>query len=286
MTPTSCAPPSAARCTTRPCVRTSCCWCATGRSPTSWIAASRSCAPTARCRCSVVPIERSTGLGPALDAGLAASPFDIVARMDSDDIAVPTRFEVQLPLIRGGADIVGAGLLEFESDPSAPGRRRVPPTDPGRHPPLRAHPRPVQPPDGRVPPQRGAGRRRLRRPPAHGGLLVVLADARRGRPAPRTCPTRWSTTASGPGPTSAGAAVTSCVRSSRCSGGCATPASSPGPVRAQRHRARGVPTAAVAVAAYSLPLDRGRLRRTPYPHASVRHPRTPVGRPCSPGAAQ
>jgi glycosyltransferase involved in cell wall biosynthesis len=78
----------------------------------------------------VVPIERSTGLGPALDAGLAASPYDIVARMDADDVAMPHRFEVQLPLIRGGADIVGAGLVEFEIDPSRPGRRRVPPTDP------------------------------------------------------------------------------------------------------------------------------------------------------------
>ncbi|HEY8300313.1 MAG TPA: glycosyltransferase [Jatrophihabitans sp.] len=78
----------------------------------------------------VVPIERSTGLGPALDAGLAASPYDIVARMDSDDIAMPNRFEVQLPLIRAGADIVGAGLVEFEKDPAMPGRRRVPPTDP------------------------------------------------------------------------------------------------------------------------------------------------------------
>lgn len=78
----------------------------------------------------LVQIERSTGLGPALDAGLAASPYDIVARMDSDDIAMPTRFEVQLPLIRGGADIVGAGLIEFEDDPATPGRRRVPPTDP------------------------------------------------------------------------------------------------------------------------------------------------------------
>lgn len=78
----------------------------------------------------LVPIERSTGLGPALDAGLAASPFDIVARMDADDIAMPHRFEVQLPLIRAGADIVGAGLVEFERDPAAPGRRRIPPTDP------------------------------------------------------------------------------------------------------------------------------------------------------------
>ncbi len=78
----------------------------------------------------VVRVERSTGLGPALDAGLAASPHDIVARMDADDIALPNRFEVQLPLIRAGADIVGAGLIEFETDPAAPGRRRVPPTDP------------------------------------------------------------------------------------------------------------------------------------------------------------
>ena len=78
----------------------------------------------------IVPVERSTGLGPALDAGLAASPYDIVARMDADDIAMPHRFEVQLPLIRAGADIVGAGLVEFELDPAMPGRRRVPPTEP------------------------------------------------------------------------------------------------------------------------------------------------------------
>lgn len=78
----------------------------------------------------LVPIERSAGLGPALDAGLLASPHDIVARMDADDIAMPNRFEVQVPLVRNGADIVGAGLVEFDTDPSMPGRRRVPPVDP------------------------------------------------------------------------------------------------------------------------------------------------------------
>ncbi|MGH8860874.1 MAG: glycosyltransferase [Jatrophihabitantaceae bacterium] len=78
----------------------------------------------------LVPIEHSTGLGPALDAGLAASPCDIVARMDADDVAMPNRFAVQIPLICSGADIVGAGLVEFETDPSIPGRRRVPPTEP------------------------------------------------------------------------------------------------------------------------------------------------------------
>jgi glycosyltransferase involved in cell wall biosynthesis len=78
----------------------------------------------------IVNVEHSTGLGPALDAGLLASPHDIVARMDADDIAVPHRFEVQVPLIRAGADIVGAGLIEFDADTNLPGRRRVPPTDP------------------------------------------------------------------------------------------------------------------------------------------------------------
>jgi glycosyltransferase involved in cell wall biosynthesis len=78
----------------------------------------------------LVPIERSTGLGPALDAGLKASTHDVVARMDADDISLPNRFEVQLPLISAGADIVGAGLLEFEHEPDQIVGRRVPPTDP------------------------------------------------------------------------------------------------------------------------------------------------------------
>jgi glycosyltransferase involved in cell wall biosynthesis len=78
-----------------------------------------------------VPLERNCGLGPALDAGLAASPHDVIARMDSDDIAMPQRFEVQLPLIAAGADIVGAGLLEFGRDTSDIVGHRTPPCDPG-----------------------------------------------------------------------------------------------------------------------------------------------------------
>jgi glycosyltransferase involved in cell wall biosynthesis len=78
----------------------------------------------------VVPLEHSNGLGPALDAGLAASPYDVIARMDADDIAMPNRFAVQLPLISAGADIVGAGLLEFDGDLDDIVGRRVPPTKP------------------------------------------------------------------------------------------------------------------------------------------------------------
>lgn len=63
----------------------------------------------------LVPLERNSGLGPALNAGLAASWFDVIARMDADDIAMPHRFAVQMPLI-ADADIVGSGLLEFVGD--------------------------------------------------------------------------------------------------------------------------------------------------------------------------
>jgi len=78
----------------------------------------------------LVVMERNLGLGPALDAGLAACKHEIVARMDADDISLPSRFERQLPLIEQGADIVGAGLLEFGGSPDDIVGRRTPPTDP------------------------------------------------------------------------------------------------------------------------------------------------------------
>jgi glycosyltransferase involved in cell wall biosynthesis len=77
----------------------------------------------------LVPLEQNRGLGPALDAGMAASQFDVIARMDADDVAMPHRFEVQIPLI-ADADIVGAGLLEFVGDIENVVGQRVPPTDP------------------------------------------------------------------------------------------------------------------------------------------------------------
>jgi glycosyltransferase involved in cell wall biosynthesis len=77
-----------------------------------------------------VPLEHNRGLGPALDAGLAASDHDVIARMDSDDISMPHRFAVQLPLIEAGADIVGAGLLEFAADVTDVVGHRTPPSDP------------------------------------------------------------------------------------------------------------------------------------------------------------
>jgi glycosyltransferase involved in cell wall biosynthesis len=75
-------------------------------------------------------LEQNLGLGPALDLGLAACRHDVVARMDADDVSVPTRFEVQLPLLEDGADIVGSALMEFVDDTDHVVLTRVPPLDP------------------------------------------------------------------------------------------------------------------------------------------------------------
>jgi glycosyltransferase involved in cell wall biosynthesis len=72
-------------------------------------------------------LDANVGLGPALDQGMAACAHDIVARMDADDIAVPRRFEVQLPAVEAGADLVGSALLEFDESPQDIVGRRVPP---------------------------------------------------------------------------------------------------------------------------------------------------------------
>lgn len=78
----------------------------------------------------VVALERNVGLGPALDAGLAACKHEIVARMDADDISLPHRFAVQVPIIESGVDIVGSGMLEFGKHAEDVIGRRTPPTDP------------------------------------------------------------------------------------------------------------------------------------------------------------
>lgn len=75
-------------------------------------------------------LDANVGLGLALDQGMAACAHDIVARMDADDIALPQRFAVQVPMIEGGVDIVGSSLLEFEHLPDEIVGKRVPPLDP------------------------------------------------------------------------------------------------------------------------------------------------------------
>ncbi|MBM6398853.1 glycosyltransferase [Phycicoccus sonneratiae] len=87
---------------------------------------------------SPVPVRRlrlshNVGLAQALQCGLAACRHDVVARMDADDISLPHRFLVQLPVVEAGADLVGAAVLEVEDGDVRSGEGgvlRVPPTTP------------------------------------------------------------------------------------------------------------------------------------------------------------
>jgi len=77
----------------------------------------------------VVSLERNIGLGHALDAGLSACAYEIVARMDADDISLPERFAKQIPLLARGYDLVGSALLEFGDDEDDIVGLRTPPLD-------------------------------------------------------------------------------------------------------------------------------------------------------------
>lgn len=59
-------------------------------------------------------------MGNALNVGLAACTNDLVARMDSDDLSFPKRFEAQLQIFDKdpNVDVVGAWIDEFEKDTS------------------------------------------------------------------------------------------------------------------------------------------------------------------------
>lgn len=66
----------------------------------------------------VVPLIKNVGLGNALNEGLKLCSFDIVARMDTDDIAKPERFAKQMAIFytHPEIDVVGAWIDEFENN--------------------------------------------------------------------------------------------------------------------------------------------------------------------------
>lgn len=66
----------------------------------------------------VISLEKNQGLGKALNEGLKHCSYDIVARMDTDDIAKPDRFEKQLAVFEKypDIDVVGAWIDEFEDN--------------------------------------------------------------------------------------------------------------------------------------------------------------------------
>jgi len=74
-----------------------------------------------------VPLPFHVGLGAALRAGLYACRGQYVARMDSDDICVPQRFQRQLNFLASNrdVDVVGCAIAEFEQDCALPHSMRL-----------------------------------------------------------------------------------------------------------------------------------------------------------------
>lgn len=66
----------------------------------------------------IVPLEKNVGLGLALAEGISHCKNELVARMDTDDIARNDRFEKQLAEFEKNPalDICGSHILEFEDD--------------------------------------------------------------------------------------------------------------------------------------------------------------------------
>ena len=76
----------------------------------------------------VVRLKHNMGLANALNIGLAHCSHEIVARVDADDISLPQRFAIQIPLIEGGIGLLGSAIQEFSDDEAEAGLVRSMPT--------------------------------------------------------------------------------------------------------------------------------------------------------------
>jgi len=79
----------------------------------------------------IVVSDVNIGLGKALNLGLNACRNELVARMDTDDIAKPKRCEKQLKMLKENVelDLLGSSVDEFYSTPNEIVSRRVVPTN-------------------------------------------------------------------------------------------------------------------------------------------------------------
>lgn len=77
----------------------------------------------------IVRLDKNRGLGLALQKGITYCKFDWVARMDSDDVAVKNRFELQLKAIKENPKltVIGGQIDEFTGEVNnIVGKRLVP----------------------------------------------------------------------------------------------------------------------------------------------------------------
>lgn len=75
--------------------------------------------------------EENLGLTKSLNKGLEAVKTDLIARMDSDDVSDPSRFELQVAYLREhpDIDIIGGSLREFNENNPSLRVRHYPETD-------------------------------------------------------------------------------------------------------------------------------------------------------------
>ena len=77
----------------------------------------------------IIRLDKNGGLGNALKLGVENATYSLVARMDSDDICLPKRFEKQMAYMaeHQECDIVGGQMTEFIGEPTnVVGKRVVP----------------------------------------------------------------------------------------------------------------------------------------------------------------
>lgn len=77
----------------------------------------------------VVRLAKNGGLGNALNEGIKYCKNELVARMDSDDIAYPNRCEKQIAVFNTHSEVsICSGIVEeFTTDPNTVDTKRVPP---------------------------------------------------------------------------------------------------------------------------------------------------------------
>ncbi len=80
----------------------------------------------------IIRLEKNCGLGNAMKIGVDKAKNEIIARMDSDDISTPDRFEKQLKYMKDHPDVAvcGGQISEFIDDPqNIVGKRICPCSD-------------------------------------------------------------------------------------------------------------------------------------------------------------
>ncbi|WP_112290990.1 MULTISPECIES: glycosyltransferase family 2 protein [Rahnella] len=79
----------------------------------------------------IIPLDKNVGLGNALNEGLKHCTYELVARMDTDDACLNTRFEQQIAYMTLHPDtaILGCTIYECESDITTITSTRTVPTD-------------------------------------------------------------------------------------------------------------------------------------------------------------